>query len=149
MEAREGDHVDGQLSQICVELAGEAQARGHSRHCQGDKMVKVSIGGVGQPESAEADVIESLIVNTVGLVSVLNELVNRQGCIVGLDDSVRHLGGGDDRVGVHDPVGVLLTDLRDEEGSHAGASATSKRVSKLESLEAVTRLSFFTNNIQN
>ena len=60
-----------------------------------------------------------------------------QGCIVGLDDGVRHLGGRDDGVGVHDPVGVLLADLGDEEGSHARASATTKRVSELEALETI------------
>jgi len=39
-------------------------------------MVEVAIGGSGQFECAEADVIESLVVNAVSLVRVLNELMN-------------------------------------------------------------------------
>jgi hypothetical protein len=37
-------------------------------------MVQVSVGGVGQSESPEADVVESLVVNAVRLVGVLDEL---------------------------------------------------------------------------
>ena len=47
--------------------------------------------------------------------------------------SPAYLGGGDNGEGVHDSVGVLLTDLADEEGSHARASATAKGVCQLES----------------
>jgi hypothetical protein len=111
-------------------------------------MVQITIRRVGQPESAEADVIESLIVNTVSLIGVFNQLMDRQCCIVGLHNSVRHLWGGDDRVGVHDPIRVFFSDLGDEEGSHARASATSEGVGELESLEAVTGLGLFADNIQ-
>merc|ERR1719389_135004 len=37
-------------------------------------------------------------------------------------------------------VGVLLTDLRDEEGAHTGTGATAHRVGQLEALKAVARL---------
>ena len=60
----------------------------------------------------EADVVESLVVNTVGLVGVLDQLVDGQGGVVGLHNGVRHLGGGDNRVGVHDSVGVLLSEQK-------------------------------------
>ena len=39
-------------------------------------MVEVTVGRSGQLECAEADVIESLVVNTERLVRVLNELMN-------------------------------------------------------------------------
>ena len=149
VEAGEGDHVDGQFSQISIELAWEAQTGSHSRHGQRDQMVQISISRIGQSESAEADVIESFIVNAVGLVSVLDQLVDGQGCIVRLHHSVGHLGRWYNRVGVHDAVWILLTDLGDEQSSHAGSSTTSKRVGELESLKAVARLSFFAHNIQN
>ncbi len=35
-----------------------------------------------------------------------------QGGVVGLHNGVRHLGGGDNRVGVHDSVGVLLSEQK-------------------------------------
>ena len=119
VETGEGYHVDSQLTEIGVQLAGEAEAGGDSRHGGRDQMVQVTVGGGGQLQGTEADVIESLIVNAVGLICVLYQLVDREGGVVWLHNSVRHLGGWDDREGVHDPVGVLFTDLGDEQGSHA------------------------------
>ena len=43
-----------------------------------------------------------------------------------LDDGIGDFWGGDDGEGVHDSVGVLLADLRDEEGAHAGAGAATE-----------------------
>ena len=42
-------------------------------------------------DQPEANVVECLIVNTVGLVSVLHQLVHRQGGVVRLHHSVGHL----------------------------------------------------------
>ncbi len=39
MEAREGNHVDGQLLEIGIELARGAHASGDARHGLGDQMV--------------------------------------------------------------------------------------------------------------
>ena len=44
----EGHHVDGQFSQVSVELTGEPEASGDTRHGQGDKMVQITIGGGGE-----------------------------------------------------------------------------------------------------
>ena len=49
---------------------------------------------------------------------------------------------------VHDPVWVFLTDLGDEECSHAGAGATTEGVCQLESLKTVAALRFFADNIE-
>ena len=91
MQTGEGHHVDGQFTQISVELSGEAQAGGHTRHGGGDEMVQVTVGGGGELEGTEADVVESLVVNAVCLVSVLNELMDGQGGVVWLHNSVGHL----------------------------------------------------------
>ena len=82
----------------------------------------------------EADIVEGLVINAVGLVGVLNELMDGKGGVVGFDDSVRDFRGGDDGECVHDSVWVLLTDLGDQESSHSRASSTSEGVGKLESL---------------
>jgi len=74
--------------------------------------------------------------------------VHREGGVVGLDDSIRDLGGGDDRVGGHDTVGVLLTDLGDQKSSHTGSSSSSHGVGELESLHAVAGLGLLTDNIK-
>ena len=41
--------------------------------------------------SPEADIVESLVIDAVGLVGVLYQLVDGQGGVVGLHNSVRNL----------------------------------------------------------
>ena len=59
-----------------------------------------------------------------------------------------HLGGGDDGEGVHDSVGVFLTDFGDEERAHAAAGAAAQRVGQLEPLQAVARLRLLPDDVQ-
>ena len=47
VETREGDHVDSQLPEVSIELAGEPEGGGHPGHGEGHKVVEVSVGGVG------------------------------------------------------------------------------------------------------
>lgn len=68
VETGEGDHVDGQLAQIRVQLTGETQGGGDTRHDGGDEVVQVTIRRVGQLQGTHADVVESLVVNAEGLV---------------------------------------------------------------------------------
>jgi len=91
VETGEGYHVDGNLAEIGVQLAGEAEAGGDAGHCGRDKVVQISVCGGGQFQGSEADVVEGFVVNAVGLVGVLDQLVDRKGCVVGLDDGIRHL----------------------------------------------------------
>merc|ERR1719373_649581 len=70
----EGDHVDRQLPEVSIELAGEPEAGGHTGHGEGHQVVQVSVGRGGELKGPEADVVESLVVDTVGLVSVLDQL---------------------------------------------------------------------------
>jgi hypothetical protein len=51
-------------------------------------MIEVSVGGVGELEGTEANVVEGLVVNAVGLVSVFYELVDGECGVVGLNDRV-------------------------------------------------------------
>ncbi len=76
VEAGEGHHVDGQLPEISIELTRETKAGGDTRHGEGHKMVQITIGGGGELQGTETDVIEGLVVNAEGLVSVLHKLVN-------------------------------------------------------------------------
>ena len=88
METWEGNHVDSQFTEISVELTGESETGGDSGHSGGDKMVQVTIGWGGEFQGSEADVVESLVINTVGLIGVLNELVDGQGGVVGLNNGI-------------------------------------------------------------
>ena len=53
VEPGEGNHVDRQLPQVGVELAGEPEAGGEAGHGEGDQVVEVSIGRGVQLQSAE------------------------------------------------------------------------------------------------
>ena len=76
METGEGNHVDCQFTEISVELAGESETGGDSGHGGRDEMVQVTVCWSGEFQGSEADVIQSLVINTVGLIGVLNELVD-------------------------------------------------------------------------
>ena len=148
VQAREGDHVDGELAEVAVELAREAQAAGGGRHDGGDEVVQVAEGGRGQLEGAEADVVERLVVDEERLVGVLDKLMHGEDAVVRLDDGVGHLGRREDGVGAHHAVGVLLADLGDQEGAHAGAGAAAEGVGHGEALEAVAALGLLAHDVQ-
>ncbi|TRY63449.1 hypothetical protein TCAL_16600 [Tigriopus californicus] len=115
MQTRERHHVDGQFAKISVQLTGETKTSGDTGHGQGHEMVQVTVGGGGELQCAEADVVQSLVIDTKGLVGILDELMYGKGGIVGFHHGVRHLGGRNNGVGVHDAIGVLFADLRDEQ----------------------------------
>ena len=91
METREGHHVDGQLSQIRVELTGESETGGDTGHDERHEIVQVGVSGTSHFERSEADVVQSFVVDTEGLVRVFDELMDGKGGIVWLDDGVRYL----------------------------------------------------------
>ena len=93
VEARERDQVHGELAEVGVELTGEAEAARDAGHGRRHEVVEVTVGRGGELERAEADVVQGLVVEDHDLVGVLDELVHGQGCVVRLDDRVRHLGG--------------------------------------------------------
>jgi len=148
VKSGEGNHVDGKLSEIGVELTRESKAGGDTGHGDGDEVVQVTVGGGGELEGSEADVVKGFVIDAVGLIGVLDELVHGEGGVVGLDNGVGDLGGGNDREGVHHSVGVLFSDLGDEEGSHTGAGSTTERMGKLESLEAIAGFGFLSSDVE-
>merc|ERR1712072_832448 len=148
MESGEGGQVNGELSEIGVELTGESEAAGEAGEGGGHEMVKITVGGGGELEGSEADIVEGLVVNAHNLIGVLDELMDGEGGVVGLNNGVGDLGGWHDREGAHHTVGVFLTDLGDEEGSHTGAGTTTERVGDLEALEAIATFGFLTDDIE-
>lgn len=50
--------------------------------------------------------------------------------------------------GHHDSIGIFFPYFGDEQSAHAGTSATTQRMRKLESLEAIAALSLFADNIE-
>ena len=56
-----------------------------------DEVIKISIGGSGQLERLEADVVESFIVDAECLVRVFDELMKSQRRIIWLHHNIGHL----------------------------------------------------------
>jgi hypothetical protein len=149
VETGEGDHVHGKLAKIAVKLARETEAASGTADSSRHEMVKITVCGGGKLEGTEADIVKGLVIKREALVRVLHKLVNREGAVVRLNNGVRHLGGGNDREGRHDTIGVLLTDLGDQKSSHTGTGTTTHGVGKLEALEAISRLSLLADDVKN
>merc|ERR1739838_1231957 len=131
METRERNQVHSELSQVGVELTGESEAAGDTGESSRNEMVKITIGRGGELEGSEADIVKGLVINAHNLIGVLDKLMDREGGVVRLNDGIRDLGGRHDGEGDHLSVGVLLSDLGDEEGSHTGSGTTTERVGNL------------------
>ena len=76
VETWEGDHVDGQLPQVRVELTWEAQTGRDTGHDDRHEVVEIAVCRGRQLEGTEADIVQGLVVDTEGLVRVLDELVD-------------------------------------------------------------------------
>jgi len=148
MESGEWHQVGGQLSQVTVQLTWESQAAGNTGDGGRDQMVKITVGGGGQFQSSEADIVKSLVINDLDLVGILDQLMDGKGGVVWLDNGIRDLGAGEDGEGFHDSVGVLLSDLGDQKSSHTGTGTTTEGVADLEALEAVTAFSLLSDDIE-
>jgi len=149
VEPWEWNHVDGQFSEIGVQLTWESEASGNTGHGGGNQVVQVTVGWSGQLQGSEADIVESLVIDAVGLVGVFDQLVDGQSGVVWFDDGVRDLWRWHDGEGVHDSVWVFFSDFGDQEGSHSGSGTTSQRVSELKTLKAIARFGLLSYNIQN
>ena len=148
VETWEGDEVDGELTEVRVELTWEAETAGDTGHGSGDEMVKITVGWGGELEGSEADIIEGFVVDDLDLIGILDQLMDGEGGVVWLDDGVRDLWGWEDGEGLHDTIWVLLTDLGDQESSHTGTGTTTHGVGDLESLQTIATLSFLTDDIE-
>jgi len=148
MESGERNQVDGEFSEVGVELTGESDGAGGTGHGDGDEMVEITIGGGRQLEGSEADIVEGLVIDDHALIGVLDELMDREGGVVGLDDGIGDLGGGEDGESLHDSVGVFFSDLGDEQGAHSRTSTTTERVGNLEALKAIAALSLLSDDVE-
>ena len=148
VKTRERHHVHGKLTQISVELTREAETARDTGHHDRHEMVQITVRGRRQLQGTEADIIQSLVIDAERLIGVLNELVHGQGSVVRLDHGIGHLRRRHNGERAHHTVGVLLTDLRDEESTHTGTRTTTERVRQLEALEAVTGLGLLADDIE-
>ena len=147
VETREGNEVDGELSEVAVELTGVTEGAGDAGHGLGDEAVHVGVAGGLDAEGAVADVVEGLVIEDDDLIAVLEELVDGEGGVVGLNDGVGDLGGGEDGEGEDHAIGVLLLDLAEEKGTHTGTGTTTEGMGELEALELVAGLGLLSERV--
>ena len=93
MQSGEGNQVHCQLSQVRVQLTWEPQTAGNATHCSGDQMVQITVSGGGQFKGSEANIVKCLVIDDHAFICVFDQLMDWKSGIVGLNDSVRHLGG--------------------------------------------------------
>jgi len=148
MKTWEWDQVDSELSQVRVELTWESETAGDTRKSSRDEMVKISVSWGGELEGSEADIIKSLVINAHNLIGVFDELMDREGGVVWLNDGIRDRWGWHDGESGHDSVWVLFSDLGDEEGSHTRSGTTSEGVGDLETLEAIATFGLLTDDVE-
>ena len=55
-------------------------------------MIKITVGWGGELEGSEADIVEGFVIDDLDLISVLDQLMDREGGIVWLNDGIRDLG---------------------------------------------------------
>ena len=91
----------------------------------------------------------NLVVNAECLVRVLDQLMDGESGVVGLNHGIGHLGRGNDRESGHHSVWEFFADLGDQQGTHTSTGTTAERVSDLETLETITALSLTSNDIEN
>ena len=88
MKSWEWYQVGGEFSQVRVELTWESETTGDSRHGSRDQVVKVSVGWSGEFQGSEADVVKGLVIDDHDFVRILDQLMDRKGGVVWLNDGV-------------------------------------------------------------
>jgi hypothetical protein len=78
-------HVDGELSEVRVHLTAETKGGRDTGHDHRYEVIEVAVDGGGELQGAETDVIESLVIDTEGLVRVFYQLLNGEGGVIRLE----------------------------------------------------------------
>lgn len=91
MQSWERHHIDGEFAEIGIQLTRKTQTGGDSGHRGGHQMIEIPISWIGELQGTETDVVESLVVNTEGLISIFYQLMHGESGIVRLHNSIRNL----------------------------------------------------------
>jgi len=76
VKSGERDQVNSQFSKIGVQLTGESQAASNTGHSGRYQVVKITIGGGGQFQGSEADIVQSLVIDDHTFIGVFNQLMD-------------------------------------------------------------------------
>merc|ERR1712060_457498 len=119
VDTRVRHQVGLELRDIDVEGTIESKGSSQRRDDLGNQSVQVGVGGSLDVQVASADVIESLVIDLVGDIGVLQQGVDAQHGVVGLDN-----GGGNLRARPHSEGDLGLLSVIDGQTFHHQATKT-------------------------
>ena len=135
MDSGVGHQVGLELSDIDVEGTIESQRSGQGGNNLSDESVEVGVGGSLDVEVAAADIVDGLVVEDDGDISVLEEGVGGEHGVVGLNDGGGDLGRGVDGEAELGLLAVVDGKSLEEEGAETGSGTTTDGVEDQEALE--------------
>jgi hypothetical protein len=124
-----------ELRDIDVESPVETQGRRQRRNNLRDQAVQVGVGRTLNIQVAAADVVQSLVVDLVGDVGVLQQGVHAQHGVVGLDDSGGDLRAAPDREGDLGLLAVVNGQALQHQAAQTGTRTTTDSMIDHESLQ--------------
>ena len=138
------------LELVDVDVKGTIESE---RHSQGrddlrDQSVQVGVGGSLDVEVSSADVVDGLVVQHDGDVSVLEERVSREDGVVWFNDSSGDLRGWVDGETEFGFLAVVHGESLEEERGESGTSTTTDGVGDDEALETSAAISQFSDSVE-
>jgi len=135
VDARVRHQVGLELGNIDVEGAVETKGGGEGRHDLSDQSIQVGVGRSLNIKRSAAHVIEGLVIETEGAVSVLKESVRGKHVVVRLDDGggdLRSRGDGEGKLGL---AAVVDRETLEKERAESRASTTTGSMENHKALE--------------
>ncbi len=148
VDARVRHQVGLELVHVHVQGSVKAQRSSQRRDDLSNQAVQVGVRGLLNIQLAAAHVVDGLIVQHEGDISVLQKRVSGQDRVVGLDDGSGHL-----RRGVHAKVKLGLLSVVDgqalqQERAESGSGSSSDTVEDQESLQSAALIGQLANAVQ-
>ena len=137
-----------ELIDVDVQSTIESERHSQRRDDLRDQSVQVGVGGSLDVEVSSADVVDGLVVQHDGDVSVLEERVSREDGVVWFNDSSGDLRGWVDGETEFGFLAVVHGESLEEERGESGTSTTTDGVGDDEALETSAAISQFSDSVE-
>jgi len=149
VDARVGHQVGLELVHIHVQGSLEAERAGEGGDDLRDEAVEVGVGGALNVQRTVADLVNGLIVQQEGAISVLQERVGRQDGVVRLNNGGGDLGRGVDAEVQLRLLGVVNRQTLQKQRAETRSSSSADRVEDHETLQTFALISELADSLQN
>jgi len=148
VDTRVRHQVGLELRKIDVQGTIETQGSGQGRDDLGDQTIQVGVGRTLDVQVATADVVQGLVIQAEGAVSVLQQRVGGQDVVVRLNDSSGDLRSGGHSEGKLGLATVVDGQALQQEGTETGTSSTTSGVEDHETLKTSAVVSQLADAVQ-